>query len=139
MNTQHPDGIDDINMFSQISFIGLFLLIPVTFIFEGRSIYTTLIVADRSQMNFSFRTFCLLLLLNGMMFATYNLTSYVVLRRTDLITHSVLNAFRRVFIIVFTTIYFKARLTMTNLFGIFLAITGVILFGYFKSKDKKAH
>lgn len=138
MNVQYPDGIDDINMFSQISFLGLLLLIPVTLIFEGRSIYHTLIVPETSQKNFSFTTFFFLLLLNGMMFATYNLASYVVLRRTDLITHSVLNAFRRVFIIVFTTIYFNSHLSMTNLFGIFLAISGVILFGYFKSKDKKA-
>eukprot|EP01040_Poterioochromonas_malhamensis_P011001 gene11001-11988_t len=147
MNLQYPEGVDDINMFFNISLYGLLLLVPVTIAFEGSTILDLL---DRyyfspskedtnaSVGGFHFTQFLLLFLLNGSLFTTYNLTSYVVLRKTDLITHSVLNAFRRVFIIVFTTLYFSAHLSIMNLVGILLAVTGVILFGYFRSNDKKS-
>jgi solute carrier family 35 protein E1 len=138
MNQQYPDAIDDINMFSIISLEGMILLVPVTILFEGGSIAALLQPSALStSMQLNFVNFCLLLLLNGIMFAIYNLASYIVLRKTDLITHSVLNAFRRVFIIVFTTMYFQSQLSMMNLMGIFIAVGGVVLFGYFKATDKK--
>jgi uncharacterized membrane protein len=142
LNTAHPDAIDDINLFFKISLYGLVLLIPITLLFEGTAIAEILKQSvyekSASSTDFNLFLFLFLLLLNGCLFATYNLTSYVVLRKTDLITHSVLNAFRRVFIIIFTTIYFNSSLSIMNLFGIFLAITGVVLFGYFRSNDKKS-
>jgi uncharacterized membrane protein len=76
-------------------------------------------------------------LLNGVTFATYNLMSYFVLHRTDLITHSVLNVFRRVFTISLSAVFFNVALNMTNAVGISIAIVGVIGFAYFKSKDPK--
>lgn len=67
-----------------------------------------------------------------------------VLGRTDLVTHAVLNVFRRVFIILFTSYYFSVHLSTLNAFGVTMAVAGVLLFSYskstenkFKEKDKK--
>lgn len=141
MSLQYPDSLDDINLFMHISLDGLVFLVPITLIFEGRSIcdyYITQNViqyADSTQAP-GMLSLLSLLLVNGFMFATYNLISYLVLRRTDLITHSVLNAFRRVFIILFTTMYFNHTLSLLNCVGIVIAIVGVVMFGYFKTHDK---
>lgn len=137
LNIQYPDSLDDINLFYQISLKGLLLLVPTAIFFEGKLFWRRVTLPEPNQTSgFSLITEIIpILVLNGMMFATYNLASYIVLRKTDLITHSVLNAFRRVFIILFTTYYFKATLSVYNLFGIAIAITGVIFFGYFKSVD----
>lgn len=141
MGVQHPDSLDDINLFMHISLDGLLFLLPVTIIFEGRSIYDYYITQNASKYDDHTQapgmlSLLSLLLVNGFMFAAYNLISYLVLRRTDLITHSVLNAFRRVFIILFTTLYFNHTLSFLNCVGIAIAIIGVVMFGYFKSRDK---
>jgi solute carrier family 35 protein E1 len=142
INISYPDSIDDINLFSSISLDGLVFLLPFTAIFEGRSILSyyhqsTAIQYENPEGHQSNITTLLeLLLINGLMFATYNLVSYLVLRRTDLITHSVLNAFRRVFIILFTSFYFNHVLSSFNCLGITVAVIGVLMFGYFRSHDR---
>ena len=147
MNHQYPGVIDDFNMFTAISMEGLILLVPITILFEGPAIYEVLADATTSNNNtgiesgssstssVSIPSLLMFFLFNGIVFSIYNLTSYVVLRKTDLITHSVLNAFRRVFIITFTTLWFHSSLSWINIFGIILSIFGVILFGYCKSLD----
>jgi hypothetical protein len=67
-----------------------------------------------------------------------------VLGRTDLVTHAVLNVFRRVFIILFTSYYFALPLSMLNACGVALADGGVMGFSYSryleaaeKKNDKK--
>lgn len=137
--SQFPDGIDDFTMFATISTQGLIFLIPITLIFEGGNIMTLFLsksvnadnssASDSSQLIF-------VLIINGIMFTVYNLVSYLVLRRSDLITHSVLNAFRRVFIILFTTYFFNHVLSSFNILGIVIATGGVLLFGYSKSLDR---
>jgi uncharacterized membrane protein (DUF373 family) len=59
-----------------------------------------------------------------------------VLGRTDLVTHAVLNVFRRVFIILFTSYYFALTLSTLNAFGVGLAVLGVLMFSYSKSQEK---
>lgn len=139
MNLQFPDGIDDITMFAMISSQGLVFLAPITLLVEGSTILNTIYDPPKSGDGaFSMESTLLfgVLLVNGFMFALYNLVSYLVLRRSDLITHSVLNAFRRVFIILFTTYFFNNVLSAFNVLGIAIAIVGVVLFGYSKSLDK---
>lgn len=152
LNLQFPEGIDDIQMFANISQMGLYLLIPITVLFEGNALYTFLQTGPNTspaaagaavgagigagkEENSTF-LLCFFLVINGLVFACYNLVSYLVLRRTDLITHSVFNAFRRVFIIIFTTLYFGFPLSQNNIVGISIAVVGVLLFGYYRSTDK---
>lgn len=100
----------------------------------------TNVVKDSLGDNSSYNMFIVLLLftVNGIGFATYNLLSYIVLKRTDLVTHSVLNVFRRVVIILFTVCYFHVKFQFLNVFGIILASVGVVVFGISKSSDKSS-
>jgi drug/metabolite transporter (DMT)-like permease len=158
LNLFHGERIDDIVMFFYISIQGLIYLIPITILFERDGLYQTWInYTHNRSYSHSSGTFGShspgiqfepgsigsyiglvgLFVLNGTMFALYNLVSYLVLRRTDLVTHSVLNAFRRVFIILFTTFYFHLSLSPFNVLGVCIAVMGVLAFGYSKAKDNK--
>lgn len=139
LHVNYPDSLDEINLFAYISLIGLVFLVPITALYEGSALvelYNN--PGDSFQLNNSIfaGSFLMLFLINGSMFAVYNLMSYVVLKHTDLVTHSVLNCFRRVFIIVFTSVYFGLHLSMFNMTGISIAVVGVMLFGYFRAAEK---
>lgn len=139
MNLLFPEGIDDITMFAMISTQGLIFLVPITLLLEGAKIIELVYFHQSNEVNSGSSELPMLmvvLLVNGVMFAVYNLVSYLVLRRSDLITHSVLNAFRRVFIILFTTYFFNNILSAFNVLGIVIAVVGVVLFGYSKSWDR---
>lgn len=126
--------MDEVCLFTHISQIGLVVLIPMTFIMEGKQIYQFV-----SNENAYSQIWELLLLLgvNGVFYSIYNLTSFLVLSRTDLISHAVLNVFRRVVIIVFTSYYFSIVLLPLNIMGIAIAVFGVLLFCYSRSREKK--
>lgn len=141
LNITYPNDIDEIEMFRLISIRGTLILIPITIIVEGWYIFKLF----RADFTGSFGWFSMLnrnswllltALLNGTMFAAYNLVSYLVLKRADLITHSVLNAFRRVFVILSAAYFFDNPLSFINVAGILLAVTGVGLFGWSKAQDK---
>lgn len=127
----YPDAIDEITLFSAISFLGLILLIPVAFFMEGARLREMLVSGS-----FASHELLTLLTINGSCFAAYNLLSYIVLKRTDLVTHSVLNCFRRVFIIVTTTLWFNETITFLNSCGVAIAVVGALLFGYSHREDK---
>jgi len=76
-----------------------------------------------------------LAMLNGVTYVIYNQTSFYVLSRVRMVTHGVLNAFRRVVTIIFSVWYFGNEINTINGFGITLAVGGVILYG--KAKDIK--
>jgi solute carrier family 35, member E1 len=129
----YPDAIDEITLFSAISFLGLLLLVPLSLFMEGHKVYDML-----ESGYFTIPELLPLLALNGTCFAAYNLLSYVVLKRMDLVTHSVLNCFRRVFIIVATTSWFSETISVLNACGIAVAVLGVLLFGFSHTADKQA-
>eukprot|EP01039_Chlorochromonas_danica_P000034 gene33-37_t len=133
MNLSYPDSLDEVNLFSHISVLGLLLLVPITFVMEGKAIW---MFFTEGEGNFLVSRWLVVVAVNGFMFASYNLLSYLVLRRTDLITHAVLNAFRRVFIILFTSFYFQTSLTTWNIVGVMTAIVGVLLFAYSRLYDR---
>lgn len=128
-------SFDEINLFFNISYRGLYLLLPITIIFEGQKLmelyYINTLTINKTTNN-NYIELLFLMTLNGFMFAVYNLISYLVLKRTELVTHSVLNVFRRVFIILFTSIYFRAEFSVHTGIGVTLAVIGVLLFGQFK-------
>jgi solute carrier family 35 protein E1 len=149
LNTAHPNAVDDINLFYAISVRGLVLLLPLALLMEGRTLLGILAgegigggedVTGSALAGSGGAWVWVLALaaLNGSMFAGYNLTSYMVLRRTSLVTHSVLTAFRRVFVIVFTTLYFRAQPTALGMGGVALATAGVLLFSAVRRQAGKA-
>jgi solute carrier family 35 protein E1 len=133
LNKQFPSMMDEIALFARISQQGLFLLVPLVLIWELRGIITFLRVSSTGKLWQMFG----LLLFNGTAYSVYNLVSFVVLSRTDLVTHAVLNVFRRVVIISFTTFYFGVVLKFVNVCGVVLAVLGVFAFGYAKNKEGK--
>ena len=62
--------------------------------------------------------------------------SFLVLSRTDVVTHSALNIFRRVVVILFSLFFFNLELTTINYLGILIAIFGALGFTYEKRKEK---
>lgn len=144
-------ALDQINLFNVLSALGLCFLIPLTMIVEGRAIVDYLhLQIDTQQQNQQHPpqqqwlpsdaealSFFAVLIFNGCMFACYNLMSYIMLQRTDLVTHAVLNVFRRVFSIFVTAVYFRMGMTMQNAMGVSIAISGVMMFGYFRSSRAK--
>ena len=121
--------LDEITLFVYISFIGLTLLIPLWIYLESMQVVQLFMMQSKIGW-FVLPLYCF----NGLAYATYNLMSILVLSRTDLVTHAVLNAFRRVFIIVTTSIYFQTRLSNLNIIGVFIAIAGVVCFAIAKSR-----
>lgn len=128
---QFPGSIDEVGMFHRISAVGLLVLVPLTVVMEGGAIYRTLWLRP-DLLQGSLLELASLAFINGCAYACYNLTSFLVLARTNLVTHAVLNCFRRVFIIVFTSAFFAQPISAFNLAGVALAVLGVLLFAYFR-------
>mmetsp|Transcript_21035 Transcript_21035/g.64088 ORF Transcript_21035/g.64088 Transcript_21035/m.64088 type:complete len:218 (-) Transcript_21035:115-768(-) len=75
-----------------------------------------------------------LMLINGLCYATYNLSSFMVLQRMSVTGHAVFNVFRRVFIIAATMIAFRVMPTPYGMIGIMLSGVG---FGLYITSKKK--
>ena len=131
MNKQFPREIDEVTLFGRISQLGFLVLVPITAFLEFSKFRAIV-----SSSSFDGGNLLLLLALNGCAYSTYNLVSFVVLARTDLVTHAVLNVFRRVVIIAFTSFYFGVDLKMVNVLGIVISVVGVFAFGYSKNIEK---
>jgi solute carrier family 35 protein E1 len=131
LNKQYPSMIDEISLFATISQLGLVLLVPLTLFAELPGITEFVRHCDLAKMTELVSLLCF----NGCAYSIYNLISFVVLSRTDLVTHAVLNVFRRVVIITFTTIYFGVELKLVNICGVATAVLGVFAFGYAKNKE----
>ena len=131
-----PDIVDDFILFQKISIIGMIFLFVSVITFEGRDLINWVSNTQETSLNVMDTViFAVVLVINGAAFTTYNLVSYLVLSKTDIATHAVLNAFRRVMIIMFASVYFKTSLTTLNVFGVLIAVTSVGMFGYIKGHD----
>lgn len=126
-----PGAIDETQLFAYISRIGLLILVPLTILMEASDV-KALFTLEFSEL----WRFGQLLLFNGMAYSTYNLMSFLVLSRTDLVTHAVLNVFRRVFIIGYTSWFFEMHLSLLNSCGVALAVAGVLLFALSKHREQ---
>ena len=135
LNSTSSVPIDDITLFSAISMKGLIFLAPVALLMEGSQLWEYLSTGSRAHT--SVYAMVLLIALNGATFAAYNLASYMVLRQTELVTHSVLNVFRRVFIIAFTSVYFQLPMSMVAAAGVGLASVGVLVFSSVRRMEGK--
>jgi drug/metabolite transporter (DMT)-like permease len=134
-----PKGaLDEVTLFGYVSVVGLCLLVPVAMYMEGNELYNRLVLMwDDTEMGTRLRLL-LIVVSNGVAYTCYNIMSFLVLTRTNMITHAVLNCVRRVFVIIFTGLFFALRATATNLFGVGIAVLGVIAFAYFKSANANA-
>lgn len=121
-----PGEVDELTLFSRIAVTGCAVMLPLTLLLEGKSIWALLIAAQ--ERGVSAGSLLPLLLFNGAAYCAYNLLSFFVLNRTDIIVHAVLNVFRRMVIIVLTAYFFHVRVSSLNAAGVALALCGVLLF-----------
>lgn len=126
LSVQFPGEVDELTLFYHISTTGCALMLPLTIIMEGRGIFSLLTRHADSEM--SGGMLLLLLIFNGITYCAYNVLSFFVLYRTDLIIHAILNVCRRMTIIVFTACFFQVHVTPLNALGVALALCGVLLF-----------
>ena len=133
-NKLFPGALDEVSLFGYISNIGVLVLIPLTF-FTERSDVTNLFLDQ--QAHETLPSYIRLLLVNGAAYSVYNLASFAVLAKSDLITHAVFNAFRRVVSISFTVMYFRTAISASNAAGVAIAVAGVLAFGYAKARESK--
>ena len=128
----YPEYTSEITMFGHVSLIGVIMLFPLALYIEGPSLVEKFFLElDSSYVSSRFELL-FILLCNTLAYTSYNTMSFLVLRRTSMVSHAVLNCFRRVFIIVFTCHYFQVPISNFNLVGIGVAVTGVIAFGWSK-------
>ena len=76
----------------------------------------------------------LTLLLNGALHYAYNQCSLFLLTRLSPLTHVVVNACRRLFVIYVSVAWYGVPLTRGNVVGTFILIAGVLWFGYEKTQ-----
>lgn len=127
--------IDELQLFRSISAIGLAIITPLVIFLEYRGIYDKITSSDSFTLSTAiFIGWCCLL--NGIGYTMYNVLSFYALRRSDVITHAVLNVFRRVVIITSSIFFFQVVVTPMNLCGIVLAILGVAAFTCTRIKRK---
>lgn len=78
-----------------------------------------------------------LLLLNSILFCTYNLASTMVLGRISMLHHAAVNAMRRVFAVVVTSVFFRIVPSARATVGLAACIGGFGIFTYQKAQKGK--
>ena len=122
-----PAQVDEVRLFADISFVGLIIMAILTVLLEAPS--------WASMTNFPPWSVLCLCAVNGCAYTAYNLLSFLALNRSTVMTHAVLNVFRRVVIIMFTATYFDVHLSVLNMLGVVIAVTGVVCFVYSKQQN----
>ena len=126
-------GMGDIELFLNVSRLGLIIIVPAAAVLDFKSASAAL-----KDPLFSPLYMCTVMFLNGLAYTAYNLASFAVLSRVDTSSHAVLNVFRRVFVITVTTVYFGTPMSAANMFGIMLAVAGVLAFTVSKQSSARA-
>lgn len=114
-------GGDDVRLFFAVSVQGAMMLLPAAVLIDGG----TLLAAPTG---FAWGAYVAHLALNGLAYSVYNLLSFMVLSRVNVATHAVLNAVRRLLMIIFTSYYFGELRTTLNSVGVVVAVGGVCLY-----------
>jgi solute carrier family 35, member E1 len=133
-SSSQDSSLDEIQLFHSISLIGVIIVTPFTLFLEARSILERVSSDSFTMQTGLFVALCCLV--NGVGYTMYNVLSFYALRRSDVITHAVLNVFRRVVIITSSIFFFHVPVTPLNLCGIVLAILGVVAFTSTRIKRK---
>ena len=134
----HASMIDDLNLQYRMQQIGVILLIIPTIL-----LHTSFWALSKMQQVDPKQAlhYISLSIINGLAFTSYNLSSTYVLTRISVVHHAALNCIRRVFAIIVTSLIFGLSITILQVGGIALAVTGFFCYVHFKikkeTKDKK--
>lgn len=127
--------VNDLNLQYRMQQIGFLLLsIPAVLgntSFPSRSLHY--LSSEGVTLGYLLRC-CLLCIVNGFAFASYNLSSTTILTRISVVHHAALNCIRRVFAIIVTSIFFGLQITFLQIVGIFISVAAFFSYIYFKSQ-----
>ncbi|KAL5725105.1 holo-[acyl-carrier-protein] synthase [Ranunculus cassubicifolius] len=126
-------AMDNINLFSLITVMSLFLLAPVALFKEGVKFTPSALQAAGLNVNdLAFKA-----LVAGVCFHAYQQVSYMILQRVSPVTHSVGNCVKRVVVIVSSVLFFRTPVSPINSLGTGIALAGVFLYSRVKSLKPK--
>mmetsp|Transcript_27789 Transcript_27789/g.50756 ORF Transcript_27789/g.50756 Transcript_27789/m.50756 type:complete len:347 (+) Transcript_27789:64-1104(+) len=119
--------MDDLHLFCYVCSIGSIITAVFAVCMDGPRLYQLLLELELSKAGLDWWP-VQVAVLNGTMYCWYNLASFMVLSRVQLVTHATLNVIRRCFIIVVATVVFAVQVTRMNVLGVALALTGFAAF-----------
>lgn len=124
-------SLDNVNLFSVMTIMSFFLLLPVTYFVEGVKFTPQALAAAGVDV----KVVATRVLIAGLCFHSYQQVSYMILQKVSPVTHSVGNCVKRVIVIVTSVLFFQTPVSMVNGLGTALALAGV--FAYSQVKGKK--
>ena len=133
MSKDAKKGLDNINLFSIITIMSLFVMAPIAFLVEGTTFTPASIAAMGLDWNSIFTKACLA----GLFFHGYQQVSYMILERVAPVTHAVGNCVKRVVVIVSSVIVFQNPVTPLNAAGTAIALLGVFAYSRVKAMQAK--
>ncbi|GJU65526.1 phosphoenolpyruvate/phosphate translocator 2, chloroplastic-like protein [Tanacetum coccineum] len=126
------EALDNINLFSVITIISLFLLIPFAYLLEGVKLTPEYLQFLGSQ-GVNVRELCVRSVLAGIFFHSYQQVSYMILEMVSPVTHAVGNCVKRVVVKVSLILFFRTPVSPVNSLGTGLALAGVFLYSKAKA------
>lgn len=129
------NSLDNVNLFSMMSILAFFLLVPVCFFWEGIPLVGATVAPAVTGM--STQRLYKMLFIGGLCRCVDVLSSYMILRRVSPVTHSVGNCVKRAVVIVVSIFFFKTRMTALSIAGTCLALFGVLLYSLVVSACKQ--
>ncbi|CAI5472925.1 unnamed protein product [Closterium sp. Yama58-4] len=124
-------SLDNINLFSIITILSFFLLLPVALLTEGVKFSPKLLQAQGVDV----QRLIIRSTLAALCFHAYQQVSYMILQRVSPVTHSVGNCVKRVIVIVTSVLFFRTPVSPINAVGTAIALGGV--FAYSRAKSSK--
>ncbi|KAL9675244.1 hypothetical protein QQ045_003445 [Rhodiola kirilowii] len=124
------EKLNSMNLLLYMAPIAVMLLLPATIFMEGNIVATTIQLAKTD-----FRVVWLLLL-NSSMAYFVNLTNFLVTKHTSPLTLQVLGNAKGAVAVVVSILIFKNPVSLTGMLGYGLTVSGVILYGEAKKRDK---
>merc|ERR1719316_2083003 len=125
------------NQLSVLTAVAALVLLPVVAVIPGG--LTAVPAAWKAALatGVSSAKLASMLVLSGVHFFMYQMSSFWVLSRVQPITHSVLNTLKRIVIIIVSVIVFKNPVSFLSATGTLTAIGGVLLYSLTKAHFAK--
>ena len=144
-------GLDDVNLYFYISLLATLALLPVWYVTEFPhlppvvqpflsslsslpALFTTTSSFTSSLWLLLTSSYLLSLAANGLLHYSYNQCSFLLLSRLSPLTHVVINACRRLFVIYVSVVWYGVPLTVSNVLGTVLVVGGVVAFAAEKGR-----
>eukprot|EP01121_Diplochlamys_sp_Union-15-3_P013011 TRINITY_DN3974_c0_g1_i1.p1 TRINITY_DN3974_c0_g1~~TRINITY_DN3974_c0_g1_i1.p1 ORF type:complete len:312 (-),score=12.81 TRINITY_DN3974_c0_g1_i1:36-971(-) len=125
-NALETKRINQVELLLYTDIVAAIILIPFWLHLEGFGLVT---VALQSG------TYSLIALLNSICYFGQVLSAFILLGWVSTLTYSVISVSKRVFVITASILYFGNAVTITNVVGTTLAISGVFYYSYAKVRE----